>query len=87
MIRAGLTFIFVILAGCAQHPTATYTPKDLSKYTPDCRYAGQQIDFLSKEISDYEQYHRTVPVTLEDQRYYGKLKNSIWALRSCGQRS
>jgi uncharacterized lipoprotein YmbA len=76
------------LVGCAGRPaTPTYQPADLTTFVANCRVAKSQIDFLQKEIDDYLAYHRTQPVTLEDQRYYGKLKNNIWSLRStCAQK-
>jgi hypothetical protein len=41
-----------------------------------------QIDSLQKQIDAYQAYHQTVTPTLEDRRYYGKLKNNLWSLRS-----
>lgn len=72
----------VALTACAGQPQSAYQPADMSKFVMNCRLAHYQIDFLSNQIAAYQAYHATQPVTLEDQRYYGKLKNNIWALRS-----
>jgi conjugal transfer/entry exclusion protein len=71
-----------ILAGCAGQPQRAYQSADLSRFVANCPQARSQIEFLNKEINAYLAYHATVPVTIEDQRYYGKLKNNIWSLRS-----
>lgn len=72
----------VLLVGCASQPTPTYQKADMTNFIANCRVAKTQIDFLQKQIDAYVAYHQKVPPTLEDQRYYGKLKNNIWSLRS-----
>jgi conjugal transfer/entry exclusion protein len=72
----------VILTGCAGQLQQSYQPADMSNFVMNCRQAHYQIEFLSNQIDGYQVYHTTHPITKEDQRYYGKLKNSIWALRS-----
>lgn len=77
----------IFLIGCAGQPAKPYYPADMKNFVANCQQAKSQIDFLQREIDDYLEYHRTVPVTLEDQRYFGKLKNNIWSLRSsCSQK-
>jgi hypothetical protein len=75
-------FLIIFLTACAGQPQQPYQPADMSNFVMNCRQAHYQIDFLSNQIAAYQAYHTTQPVTLKDQRYYGKLKNSIWALRS-----
>ena len=74
--------LIVLLVGCAGQSAQPYHPVNMSYFVMNCRDAHRQIDFLSQEINSYLAYHDSHPITLEDQRYYGKLKNSIWALRS-----
>jgi hypothetical protein len=72
----------VFLVGCASQPGPTYQRTDMTGFVANCRIAKVQIDSLQKEIDAYLDYHRTHPITLEDQRYFGKLKNNIWSLKS-----
>ena len=72
----------VILAGCASQPAPTYQRADMTNFVPNCKIAKIQIDFLQKQIDEYLVYWRTQTVTLDDQRYFGKLKNNLWSLRS-----
>ena len=72
----------VILVGCASQPAPTYQQADMTNFVPNCKIAKIQIDFLQKQTDAYLAYWRTQMVTLEDQRYFGKLKNNIWSLRS-----
>ena len=77
----------VILVGCASQQQKKYQPVDMTNFIANCSQARSQADFLQKEIDAYLEYHKTVPVTLEDQRYFGKLKNNLWSLRStCPQK-
>lgn len=82
MIKLLIILAAVSLVGCASKPQQQYQPADMTNFVANCRVAKSQIDFLQREIDAYLAYHRDVPVTLADQRYYGKLKNNIWALRS-----
>ena len=80
-----LTVIFI--TGCASQPEKAYHPADMKNFAANCNQAKSQIDFLSQKINQYNDYHRTNPPTLEDRRYYGKLKNNLWSLRStCPQK-
>ena len=72
----------VILVGCASQPAPTYQRADMTNFVPNCKIAKIQIDFLQKQIDEYLVYWRTQTVTLDDQRYFGKLKNNLWSLRS-----
>ena len=82
MIKQIGFFLIISLTACAGQSQQPYQPADMSNLVMNCRQAHYQIDFLSSQIAAYQAYHATHPVTLEDQRYYSKLKNSIWALRS-----
>jgi hypothetical protein len=72
------------LMGCASPPVADsgYKPADMQTFSPNCAIAQIQIDSLNRNINDYLEYFRTRKPTLEDQRYFGRLKNNIWSLRS-----
>lgn len=72
----------VLLVGCASQPAPTYQRADMTNFIANCRVAKIQIDSLQKQIDAYNAYHQTVPPTLDDRRYYGKLKNNLWSLRS-----
>jgi hypothetical protein len=73
----------VALVGCATQPaTPGYQPADMHSFKANCAIAQIQIDSLNRNIADYMEYFRTRKPTLEDQRYFGRLKNNIWSLRS-----
>lgn len=72
----------IALAGCAGQPMPAYRPADMTNFIASCQQAKSQIDFLTQKINEYDEYHKTVPPTLEDRRYYSKLKNNLWSLRS-----
>lgn len=75
----------IALVGCAgqpRQPYPTYQPADMKNFVANCNHAKNQIDFLSQKIDEYNEYHKNQPITLEDRRYYGKLKNNLWSLRS-----
>ena len=82
-----LLLTVLLLAGCASQPEKAYYPADMKNFVASCNQAKNQIDFLSQKINEYNDYHRSNPPTLEDRRYYGKLKNNLWSLRStCPQK-
>ena len=70
------------LVGCASKPAPTYQRADMTNFIANCRVAKIQIDSLNQRIIEYQNYVRSNTPTLEDQRYYGKLKNNLWSLRS-----
>lgn len=82
MIKYLIPVIVIALVGCASQPEKPYYPADMTNFVASCKDARSQADFLAQKINEYNEYHRTHLVTLEDQRYYGKLKNNIWSLRS-----
>jgi hypothetical protein len=82
MIKYLISAIVIALVGCVTQPEKPYYPTDMKNFVASCQQAHNQIDFLSQQINEYNDYHKTHPVTLEDQRYYGKLKNNLWSLRS-----
>lgn len=86
MLKQLIILCTVALVGCASQPVPTYQRADMTNFVANCRVAKIQIDSLQKEIDAYLAYHRTVTPTLEDRRYYSKLKNNIWSLRSCPQK-
>ena len=87
MVKHLIVLVALLVSGCATQPEKAYHPADMTNFIANCRQARGQIDFLQQEIDAYLTYHKTVPVTLEDQRYFGKLKNNLWSLRStCPQK-
>jgi len=72
----------VSLVGCASHPEKKYYPPDMTNFVASCKQARTQIDYLTKEINDYNEYYKDRPTTLEDRRTYGRMKNALWSLRS-----
>ena len=82
MINYLFLAMVVVLSGCASQPEKPYYPADMTNFVANCGMAKTQVDFLSQQIDAYNEYHLTHPITLEDRRYYGKLKNNIWSLRS-----
>jgi len=82
MIKLLVLVGIIALGGCASQATKSYYPADMTNFVANCRMAKVQIDFLTQQIDEYTAYHLTQPITLEDRRYYGKLKNNLWSLRS-----
>ena len=81
-------FLAIIsIVGCASQPEKSYYPADMKTFIADCSRAKSQIDFLTQKIDEYSAYHQNYLPTLEDRRYYEKLKNNLWSLRSsCPQK-
>ena len=87
MLKTLILVGIVTLSGCASRtqpqPTLPYYTMD--NFKADCLYGESQRKFLEDKIAEYEQYHVTRPYTEQDRRYYIKLKNELWGLRSaCG---
>ena len=80
LIRLGL--VSTILVGCATRPVETFTMTDLDGWENNCGRARQQVEYLQQRLDAYREYYKDHTITLESQRYLGKLKNSIWSLRS-----
>ena len=82
-MRKHLVILSIVsLVGCVAQPQQTYHPADMTNFVANCRVAQIQIDFLTQKINEYNEYYQNNPPTLEDRRYYGKLKNNLWSLRS-----
>jgi hypothetical protein len=71
-----------MLVGCATKPDPTFTQTDLDNWQNDCGQAKRQSEYLQQRIDAYREYFKDRPITLEDRRYMGKLKNNLWSLRS-----
>jgi len=82
MIRYLAPVIVVTLVGCASQPEKPYYPADMKNFVTNCGQARFQVDLLSQQIDEYNEYHRTHPITLEDRKLYELLKNNLWSLRS-----
>ena len=81
-MRVILFLAVISMVGCASQPEKPYYPADMKNFVAGCNQAKNQIAFLTEKIDEYNEYHRTHPITLEDRRYFEKLKNNLWSLRS-----
>jgi hypothetical protein len=72
----------VALVGCASQPERKYHPPNMTNFITSCAQARTQIDYLTQEINNYNEYYKDRPTTLEDRRTYGRMKNALWSLRS-----
>jgi hypothetical protein len=81
-MRVILFLAVISIIGCASQPKQEYYPADMKNFIASCSQARSQIDFLTQKINEYNEYHKNQPITLEDRRYYGNLKNNLWSLRS-----
>ena len=79
-----VSLVAVLLVGCASQAPAnsTFDRSDMTNFETNCARAKQQVDYLQTRIDAYHAYFQTHIITLEDRRYYSKLKNNIWSLRS-----
>ena len=77
-----ILLVGIVLVGCAGQPKQSYQPADMKNFVASCKDARFQVDYLNLKINEYLEYHRTTPPTLEDRRYYEKLKNTLWSLRA-----
>ena len=82
MLKHLIIFGTMVLVGCASQPEKKYYPPDMANFIASCAQARTQIDYLTKEINDYNEYYKDRPTTLEDRRVYGRMKNALWSLRS-----
>jgi len=80
----------IFMVGCATRtvpskPEAPLPYNVMDNFKADCLYGETQRKFLEDKIEEYEFYHKDRPYTDVDRRYYIKLKNALWGLRSaCG---
>ena len=81
MFKLSIIFVGILLIGCAGQPKQ-YQPADMKNFIASCKDARFQVDYLNVKINEYLEYHRNNPPTLEDRRYYEKLKNNLWSLRA-----
>jgi hypothetical protein len=72
----------IVLSGCATQAPQTFDRSDMVGFNPECGQAKSQVVYLQTRIDAYNAHFQSRPTTLEDRRYYSKLKNSIWSLRS-----
>lgn len=78
-----LIFVGVsVLVGCVGQPEKKYQLPDMASFKANCRVAKVQVDDLTKQLDDYNEYYKTQPTTLESRRALGRMKNALWALRS-----
>ena len=82
MIKLSIVLVGIVLVGCASQPEKKYYPPDMINFVASCKNARTQIDYLTKEINDYNEYYKDHAITLEDRRAYGRMKNALWSLRS-----
>jgi len=73
----------ILFTGCATQPAqSSFDRSDMIGFKSDCGQARSQVDYLQTRIDAYHAYFKSNPITLEDRRYYSKLKNNIWSLRA-----
>jgi ABC-type uncharacterized transport system auxiliary subunit len=82
MLKHLVILATVTLVGCASQPEKQYYSPDMKNFVASCAHARTQIDYLTKEINNYNEYYKDRPTTLEDRRAYGRMKNALWSLRS-----
>jgi hypothetical protein len=82
MLKHLIVFGTVVLVGCASQPERKYSPPDMTNFIASCTQARSQIDYLTQEINNYNEYYKDRPTTLESRRTYGRMKNALWSLRS-----
>jgi hypothetical protein len=82
MLKHLIILSIAALVGCASQPEKKYYPPDMKNFVASCSQARTQIDYLTQEISSYNEYYKDRPTTLEDRRTYGRMKNVLWSLRS-----
>lgn len=82
MLKHLIILSIMTLVGCASQPEKKYYPPDMTNFTATCTQARTQIDYLTREINNYNEYFKDRPTTLEDRRTYGRMKNALWSLRS-----
>ena len=82
-MRSLILCIVILFAGCATQPTqSSFDRSDMKSFKTDCAQARTQVDYLQTRIDAYHAYFKSNPITLEDRRYYTRLKNNIWSLRA-----
>jgi hypothetical protein len=72
----------IVLSGCATQAPQAFDRSDMVGFNPECGQAKSQVVYLQTRIDAYNAHFQSRPTTLEDRRYYSKLKNSVWSLRS-----
>lgn len=82
MLKCLIILGTVALVGCASQPEKTYYPPNMTNFIASCAQARTQIDYLTQEINNYNEYYKNQPTTLESRRTYSRMKNAIWSLRS-----
>jgi hypothetical protein len=82
MIKQLLIIFSIVLVGCATRPVTPFDRSDMVGWKNDCGQAQQQAEYLQSRVNAYREYYKDHPITIEDQRYMGKLKNNLWSLRS-----
>jgi uncharacterized lipoprotein YmbA len=83
MFKHLIIFSTVALVGCASSQLEkSYSLPDMKNFVANCNQARSQVDYLTQEINNYNEYFKNRPTTLEDRRAYGRMKNALWSLRS-----
>jgi hypothetical protein len=82
MLKCLIILGAMALVGCASQPEKTYHPPNMTNFVVSCAQARTQLEYLTQEINDYNEYYKNRSTTVEDRRTYGRMKNAIWSLRS-----
>jgi hypothetical protein len=82
-MRGLVVLVALTLSACATSgPAVQFDRSDMMGFKADCGQARSQVDYLQARIDAYHAYFKSNPITLEDRRYYTRLKNNIWSLRA-----
>ena len=82
-MRGLVVLVALALSACATSgPAVQFDKADMTHFKTDCAQARSQVNYLQARIDAYHTHFQSHPITIEDRRYYTKLKNSVWSLRS-----
>jgi hypothetical protein len=82
-MRLVALLVAILVSGCAtQTPAPGFDRSDMANFVPDCGQAQRQVDYLKGRITAFHEYFQSRPVSAEDRKYYTRLKNNLWSLRS-----
>jgi uncharacterized lipoprotein YmbA len=83
MIKALVIVGAIVLSGCASQTTQQgYDISDYNTFKIDCSRAREQAEYLQSKITGFHEYFRNRSTTLDERKYYTRLKNNLWSLRS-----
>lgn len=82
-MRGLIAMVSLTLSACATSgPAVEFNKSDMINFKTDCAQARYQVNYLQARIDAYHTHFKSHPITIDDRRYYTKLKNSVWSLRA-----